>query len=302
MFMAGSVCHVLCKTMSGYLKVKCVKTIGNVGAVLFLLVAFGLSGYGQGTEGLSPDMRRVIENKKIVVAVHCDDGAPFYSLDPNGKLIGLDVDLARDIAKTLGVEVEFNRQAKTFDELVDFVAAGKADMAISCLSRTRKRAVKVNFSQPYLRLHHTLIINRMKTEKIKIGKKPAEWLNSPKVSLCTVKGSSYVEYVQGDYPAAQLVQYETFDEAAANVVKGNMHAVIFDDAEVNEWVRKHPEEVLYVQTQVLTNKEDNIAIALNWKDTHLLNWINLYLESYQGDAIFKAVHDPSLNPGAKINQ
>ncbi len=271
-------------------------------SVVYFLCVCVWPGYGQDSAVLSPDMQRIIEKKKIVVAMHCDDGVPFYTLDKSGTLTGLDVDLARDIAKTLGVEVEFNRKAVTFDELVDFVADRKADMAISCLSRTRKRAVKVNFSQPYVKLYHTLIINRMKTEKLKAGKKPSEWLNSSKVSLATVKGSSYVEYVQGDYPEAQLVQYDTFAEAATNVVNGNMHAVIFDDSEVNEWVRKHPEAVIYVQTQVLKDKEDNIAIALNWKDTHLLNWINLYLESYKGNDVLKAIREASQDDSVKINE
>lgn len=268
-----------------------------VKVLVSLLVLFALSrpGCGQGGGDLPPDMKRILEKKKIVVAMHNEDGVPFYTLDKNGKLTGLDVDLAREIAKSLGVEVEFNRQATTFDELVDFVAAGKADVAISCLSRTRKRAVKVNFSLPYVKLYHTLIVNRMKTEKLKSGKKPAEWLNSATVSLSTVKGSSYVEYVQTDYPEAQLVQYDTFDEAASNVVKGNIHAVIYDDSEVNEWVRRHPEEVIYVQTQVLKDKEDNIAIAVNWKDTHLLNWLNLYLETYKGDEILKAMREAPVD-------
>jgi len=264
-----------------------------------LFLAASLPAQAEDSGQLSPDMRRILDRKKIIVAMHCDDGVPFYTIDKKGNLTGLDVDLARDIAKTLGVDAEFNRQAKTFDELVDMVADGKADVAISCLSRTRKRAMKVNFSSPYVKLYHTLIINRMKTEKLKAGKKPSEWLNSTNVVLCTVRGSSYVEYVQGDYPDAKLVLFDTFTEAAANVVNGSAHAVIFDDSEVNEWVRRHPEELIYVQTQVLKDKEDNISIATNWRDAHLLNWLNLYLESYKGNAILKAMREVDVENGVK---
>jgi len=253
-------------------------------AMLCLLVpSLSMGGPAPISEDLPTDMARILGQRKIVVAMHVDDGAPFYTLDKNGRLFGLDVELAYDIARSLGIDVEFKREAKTFDEVVDMVFDRKADIGISCISRTRKRAVKVGFSTPYVRLHHGLLINRVMVSRLQADLSNEKWLNSSKVALGTVRGSSFVEYAQRDYPNVQLIQYASFDEAAADVMGGKIHAALYDDSIVSTWANDHPEEMLYVRAKVLTDKEDPLAIAVHWKDTHLLAWLNIYLDSATKD-------------------
>ena len=53
-------------------------------------------------------------------------------------------------------------EMQTFNAVVDIIARGEADMAISKLSRTLARTQVISFSQPYLTLNHALILNRVK--------------------------------------------------------------------------------------------------------------------------------------------
>ena len=53
-----------------------------------------------------------------------------------------------ELAKKLGVAVQFERDARTFDDVVHLLATGQADVAISKLSRTLPRAQVVSFSTP----------------------------------------------------------------------------------------------------------------------------------------------------------
>ncbi len=228
-------------------------------------------------------IERILKARKLVVSMHAEDAVPFFMVDKSGRLYGLEIELMFDLARKLGVDVCFQRDRKTYDEIVQSVEKREADVGVSVLSRTTKRAISVSFSDPYVVLHHALLLNRNKTEKLSGGKKLAEWLSSSGLAIGVVKGSSYVEFAQRDYPSAQLVQFVSFDAAAQAVLKGEIHAALYDDAAVQDWISEHPEAALYIQMQIRQDREDPIAIAVNCEDTHLLQWINVYIDTIRKD-------------------
>src|SRR4051794_14650803 len=75
--------------------------------------------------GLPPDIQQILNHGTLIVAIYQKDTPPFFMQDKTGKLIGYDVDLARELAHRLGVKLTFNRQATTFDELINLVAKGQ---------------------------------------------------------------------------------------------------------------------------------------------------------------------------------
>src|SRR5690606_12858336 len=79
---------------------------------------------------LPDEFRRIHENGYLTVGMYAEDRFPFFFVDERGELVGSDVEMARDIARQLGVaEVRFDRSARSFEELIDLVAAGRYDMA-----------------------------------------------------------------------------------------------------------------------------------------------------------------------------
>src|SRR5439155_17481700 len=93
---------------------------------------------------LAPDIARIVARGELIVAMLGVDTPPFF-YEKNGELVGVEVDLAKAIAKELGVQVRFNRTAKSFNGVVDIVARGEADMALSKLSRTLARTQVISF-------------------------------------------------------------------------------------------------------------------------------------------------------------
>ncbi len=243
------------------------------------------------TATLSTDMRRIVERGSIVVAMLHEDSAPMFMHDEKGFFYGFDVDLARSIAEALNVKPEFQRNALTYDQVVDIVAAGQADIGLSCLSATQKRALKVQFTKPYLKFYQGLVVNRLKTSRVDINRNVDLLLQASDTLLGTIKQSSYVEFSQRYYPKVQLLQYDDWDQAVQEVVKGRIHAAIFDDYTINDWVQNNPQEMLYVQPKILHDKEDPIAIAVHWRDTHLLYWLNLHLETLEATGRLKALNE-----------
>ena len=146
----------------------------------------------QGTD-LAPDIQRIVERGKIIVAVFFEDVPPFFMHNKKGEFTGIDVEIAQDIANKLGVEVEFNRSPETFDEIVDVVANHEADVAISLLSDTLNRAMRVRFSDSYVELHQTLLINRLELAKRFPEAETADEinlaLNQPGIKIGVISGT-----------------------------------------------------------------------------------------------------------------
>ncbi len=228
---------------------------------------------------LPPDMARILGSGELRVAMHREDQPPFFVTGANGALEGLDVALARDIAATLGLGVRFLRQADTFDGVVDAVARGEADVAVSVLSRTLPRAQRVRFTVPYAELRQALLLNRLRTAPLRLDDDPAAGLNRPGVRVGAVAGSAYVGFAREGFPAAEIVACDTWGVAVRDLLAGSLHAVLYDDVEVRAWQKANPDQSLFARAVVLEGRWDPIAMAVHWRDTHWLAWLNLYLRT-----------------------
>lgn len=88
----------------------------------------------------------IMQRKKMLVAI--DLGAPPFGLmDAKLQAQGSDVDVARMLAKDMGVELEIVQV--TGPNRIPFLMTGKADMVISSFSITPERAKVVSFTNPY---------------------------------------------------------------------------------------------------------------------------------------------------------
>ncbi len=230
-----------------------------------------------------PEIKKIVDRGKLIVAMHSKNFQPFIMPDENGKLTGYDFELAEGIAKELGVELEINRDPKTFNEVADFVANEKADIAISLLSITLARAEKVRFSNPYLVLHPTLLLNRLTISKYlkESGKDAVDILqNVNGLRIAEPKGNSYIDIAKNIFPNANIEIKENWDEVMDSVYKGSVDVVVRDEIGVKNYIFQNPE--LSVQLQMITlldeKYNDSLGIALPAKSIHLAEWINLYLQ------------------------
>ena len=72
---------------------------------------------------------------------------PWATHDKDGDLVGFEIDVAKKLARDIGVEPEFYPEA--FRYLIPDLLAGRFDIIISGLSINASRALQVDFSAPY---------------------------------------------------------------------------------------------------------------------------------------------------------
>lgn len=223
-------------------------------------------------------IKRIKDKGTLVVGMHIRDEPPFFMRDKSGELIGYDVELAKYLAKQLNVKVEFNREAKTFDDLVDMVNEKKVDIAISLITPTLYRAERVRFTTPYLYLTQALLYNRLAAAKYKLAD-PANQVNKiPGIKIGVLKASAYEDFAEENFPNATIVSYDNLADGMQDVVKGKIFAVFSHLTEIEQWLDKQPDAHLYAGVSKLVNKIDPIAIAVPYEYPNLLAWLDVALD------------------------
>jgi ABC-type amino acid transport substrate-binding protein len=231
---------------------------------------------GRVEKNYPPDIRRILERGELVVAIPKWDLSPFF-FAKDGQLHGVDIETAQGLAKALGTKVRFDRVAASFDEVVDVVARGDADLGVAELSRTLPRSLRVRFSEPYLVMHQAMLINRLRLAALTIGK-DSEVVIKHFPGVLGVRGkSSYVGSAADYFPDAKVVEYPDWGSAVRAVKSGQIDALYSDELEVKSEMRMDPRNALVLKPVVFTDTRDSIAIAVHPESHQLLSFINLYL-------------------------
>lgn len=229
---------------------------------------------------IPPDIKKIITRGKLIVAINGIDYPPFFYHTADNKFEGIDIDIAKDLAKYLDVNVEFNRSAKTFAEVIKLVENEKADIAISALSGTLTRGILVRVSDPYLIPNQVVIINRILELKISNNIKiPPE-----KGKIAILNNASYedfskqnYEFLKTNFKDFSIVKYDSLENAFNDVLEEKILGVYVDEVYANNLLSSNKKSNLYVRKKIIQDAIDPICVILNWKSTNLANWINLYI-------------------------
>ncbi|MEJ6783987.1 transporter substrate-binding domain-containing protein [Aminobacter sp. Piv2-1] len=92
-------------------------------------------------------LENIKARNKLIVAV-LQDYPPYGSMGPDMQPVGIDIDVAKYMAKRLGVVLELVPTSGA--NRIPFMQTGKADIIIACLGKTAEREKVVTYSNPYI--------------------------------------------------------------------------------------------------------------------------------------------------------
>ena len=254
-----------------------------------MALAAGLAWTRAQIEG-PPDIARIEAAGELRIAMTADLWPPFFYLNKSGELAGLDVDLATEIARRLGVRVRFVREAKTFDEIVTMVVERRADIAVAYLSDTLERARLVRFTQPYVQVKPAVLINRALAGAARRGRDHRSILNHATARIGVTTGTSAESFAAADYPLATIVSYDTWGEITRDLVAEKLTAGLSDEIDAKSWQTAHPQEAITIETIIREGPPDTMGIAVHRDDRQLLYWLNHFLTLKHQDGSLRQLH------------
>lgn len=196
--------------MKSYLRVLCL-----VMAVL-LVVPF-LAGCSN-----TPTVEQIQKRGKLVMLTNA--GFPPFEFTSNGQVVGVDVEIANEIAKELGVELEI--QDMDFDGIVGAIKSGKGDLGIAGMSVTEERLKNVDFSANYV---DSKLVILVLADNADIADAAA--LEGKTIG---VQSGTTSDVIASDVEGAEILRYKTFLDAATAMKSGKCDAVVVDEMTANE--------------------------------------------------------------------
>lgn len=264
--------------------------------LLFVLVAswstplLGQAQMANSTVPLPADIAAIKKANVLIVAMTKKDNPPFFSGEGD-DIKGLDVEIARRIGVLLGVPVQFRRDAESFAEVVEQVRDGKADVAVSKLSVTAPRLQVVRFSDPYIKLRQSLIINRLWLSYNSQGRETYQVVRDFNGKISFIRNSSYDTFARVNFPNATFVPEDKWDVIIDKVTKGEIAAAYRDEFEIKKISFERPEAAISTKTITISDSVDNIAIAVNPKSIQLLSIVNYVIKNEYNNIDTKKLMD-----------
>ena len=209
---------------------------------------------------------------KLIVGVEGTYYPYTYHDETTNELDGYDIQVAKLLAKKLGVEVEFFES--DWDSLLAGLDSGRVDTVINDVTATDKRREKYDFSDPYFYSFRQFVV---KTGN-EVGIHSVDDLKGKKIATNTT--NSLVPLLQEW--GVEIVPIDNTDQCAQMVESGRVDFCMFSAVVMKEYMTQHPEAQLEVAF-VLEDSVNEICIPTCKGETRFLNEINEFLKEIRDD-------------------
>lgn len=235
------------------------------------LLAILLSACGQAEP--ANRLEAVQQAGKIVVGTSADY-EPWEYKDENDEFVGIDMEIMRELASRMGVEVEF--QDLGFDTLVAAVQEGKIDAAIAAMASTDERKEKVDFSMVYYAGDNVILTTADSGIAFDDPLKAADY------KIGTQSGTIMYYWVEdnlitpGLMDSENLFLYERNEQVALDLQAGRIDLAIMDLEPGKQFMAD--QEFGFVEVWRGPMDPNGQAIAVMKGESALLEEMNKYLQ------------------------
>jgi polar amino acid transport system substrate-binding protein len=223
-------------------------------------------------------LETIVKNKQLRVGFE-SGYMPFEMTNTNGKYMGFDVDMAKALAKSMGVKyVPVNT---AWDGIIPGLVTDKYDIIISGLTCNQERNLAINFSDSYIIVGQTILLNNKHKDTVKSYKD----LNDPKYVIVSRLGTTGEQAAQRMIPRATYKSFEAEAEAAMEVIQGNADALIYDLPFCQVMQAQHGNgKTIFLNTPFTY---EPLAMGIKKGDPDFLNFLNNFLRQYKYDGRYE---------------
>jgi len=262
---------------------------------LTVIVVTACASSAQLVAGETPanTLQRIADRGELVVGM-AGSMPPLNMTTKDGELIGMEVDIAKAMAESMGVKA--NIKTMPFADLLGALGQGDVDIVMSNMTITPQRNLKYAFAGPYLISGKCLLT---KQETLAAAKDTAQ-INSPDTKLAALAGSTSEELAREGAPQAQLTTVKDYDEGVQMVIDGTVHAMIADYPLCAVSNLRYPEAGFVSAFSLLSYEPLGVALPAN--DSHMLNWLQNYFGALEGSGVLALLKLSWLEDDSWIGQ
>lgn len=255
--------------------------------VLILLLCFSLTMVLGGCSSTKNDTNKTpepaqtdtswqdIQDQGYFVMGLDDAFPPMGFRDENNEIVGFDIDLAKEAAKRLGVDVKF--QTIVWESKLEEINSGNIDVIWNGFSVTPERQKEYLFTKPYIKNRQVIVVAADSPIKTKAD------LEGKKIGIQA--GSSAQDAVLADKATYEVIKDNLleFDDnvmAMKDLKGGGLDAVVVDIIVGKYYVSKHPGEYKFLEEDF---GAEDFAVGLRMTDKAFLAEMNKALDDMKAD-------------------
>ena len=202
--------------------------------------------------------------------------SPFSYYNDKNELVGYDVDVARAVAKKLGLKIEF--LTAPWDAMLAAFDAGKADAVFNQVSITDERKKKYEYSVPYTVVYGAIIVhkdnNDIKSFEDLKGKKNADSATSNWAQVAKKYG-------------AQNVTVDSFAKSMELLIARRVDTVVRDNTVFYDFLKQRPDAPIKIAAKL---KDVDYSAAIVQKgNKELADQINKALNELKAEGKLKEI-------------
>lgn len=196
------------------------KLLGLTLAAMMTMSLVGCSSNSDGGEETAQKLQQIKDAGVLVVGTSADY-APYEfhkQIDGKDKIVGFDITMAEEIAKDLGVKVEYKDM--DFDGLLGALEAEKVDIVLSGMTPDEERKKSVDFSELFYEDSNVCIVKKGKEDLIK----SEEDLKKLKVGVQS--GTTQADFITGDLGITSAKQLKRMPDLMLDLQNGNIDVIV----------------------------------------------------------------------------
>lgn len=187
-----------------------------------------------------------------------------YEYYESGKIVGVDVEIAGEIAKAMDKKLKVKDVA--FDFVINEVKSGKADFGAAGMSITEERQKEVDFTIEYATSNQVVVVRKDSN---------INSFNDIKNKTIAVQlGTVADTYAESNYKNANIIKHKKYLSAAQDVKARKADCIIMDALPAKELVKENSD--LRILDGVLF--QDKYGMIVKKGNNKLLNEINIVLQ------------------------
>lgn len=252
------------------------KILALILAVLFVMTTFAACGEKSGNGNTPTDAGATYDMMSNTITMGTNATFPPYEFtDDNGKVIGIDAEIAQAVADKLGKRLVIKDME--FDSLLTAVQGGSVDVVFAGMTVTEERKQAVNFTQSYATGIQVIIVKEGSAIKT------VDDLKGKIIGVQT--GTTGDIYCTDDYGQENVKQFNNGALAVAALNNNQVDCVVIDNEPAKNFVKANP-GLKILETEYIT---EDYAAAVAKQNTELLEKINKAMDELKADGTIEKI-------------
>lgn len=218
------------------------------------------------------------ETEKGVLKIGTESGYAPYEfkmiVDGEEKIVGFDMDLAYEIGKDLGREVQIVDMP--FDSLLLELQAGNIELVIACLNPTDERREQAELSKSYYDGENAVIVRKDDVDTY------PDLISLEGQQISVLSGSVQAQYIKESMIESTAIELVTVNDAIEELKAGNVTATIAEKPVADMHVKSNPE--LAVVLAFEDPNAEGTVVAAQKGNIELIEKVNKTIDRVLEDA------------------